>query len=283
MANDALYRSFLELTELNTCSGTSSGNSSGGSIDLASPGPIGDTLPSTAIFSNLSSTNLTVSGNVNTSGVSVGEFRGIGVEETSAIIVGPTNTSSVDPGEPFRYGFDVFGTSSRGLSLFVLREDQPSTREEVASVSGNTVSFVGSHHSYGGIYIEEGNSAQTGIGATPVQLLNWNGANPSSPDVVVSGNQITVNRTGTYHVVFHASFIGTNNSLFKFTLNVNGIDANNGLSARHKLSAGGDESSMGFNGFTNLTAGDVVTVYVSADSSGSQLTVDFAALSVISV
>ncbi len=127
--------------------------------------------------------------------------------------------------------------------------------------------FVTVHGNYGGLYIQDGSTAQTGITTEAVKMTGWAGnlaASGVTPDY--ANNQVTVGSTGIYLVWVQLSFSGSLNTEFQAHLRVNGDEQVEGM--HRKLGTGGDVGSASFIALKSLTADDVLTIYVESDAGG---------------
>jgi hypothetical protein len=123
------------------------------------------------------------------------------------------------------------------------------------------------HGVYGGIYIQDGSTPQTGIDTTPTKMTGW-AANTASagttPDQ--ANNQITVGTDGVYLIWASVGFSGSNNTTFEGHLRIDDIESYAGF--HRKLSAAGDVGSASFLSINILSADDVLSIYVESDAGG---------------
>lgn len=126
---------------------------------------------------------------------------------------------------------------------------------------------------YASLKTIDGSTAQTGIGTTPVLFTQWdtNGDfNGLLPDHI-TGNDITIDIAGVYHLNCAVSFAGSGSTTFELHLYINGTEADEGL--HRKIGTGGDIGSASFSGIVPLAALDVLTVYIEADGTNKEVTV----------
>lgn len=123
------------------------------------------------------------------------------------------------------------------------------------------------HGVYGGIYVADGSTPQTGIDTTPTKITGWttNTANAgTTPDQ--ANNQITVGTDGVYVIWVSVGFSGSNNTTFMGHLRVNDIESYAGF--HRKLSAAGDVGSTSFISLLILSADDILSIYIESDAGG---------------
>jgi hypothetical protein len=123
------------------------------------------------------------------------------------------------------------------------------------------------HGVYGGVYVADGSTAQTGIDTTPTKMTGWATNTDSAgttPDQ--ANNQITVGTDGVYLVWASVGFSGSVNTTFLGHLRVNDVESYAGF--HRKLSAGGDVGSASFVSLNSLNADDVLSIYVESDAGG---------------
>jgi hypothetical protein len=116
---------------------------------------------------------------------------------------------------------------------------------------------------------QDGSTAQTITGGAAAVKVTGFTANGSSSGTTVdyTQNEMTVSVSGIYLANFSCAFYGTSGVTFQLHLRNNG----NELSEMGtRLKSPGDVAAVGFNGLANLSASDVVSVYVEADGSGSK-------------
>jgi len=124
---------------------------------------------------------------------------------------------------------------------------------------------------YGSLYNKDGTTAQTSIGTTPVKL-QWTYAGSSAGLEIDSANsRIIVSSSDVYDVFVQTSFSGSNSTTFRMHLRKDGTEVS-GFSTKRKLGVGGDVGSGSFSNTDYFEAGNILEVYVSADSAGNNLT-----------
>ena len=126
---------------------------------------------------------------------------------------------------------------------------------------------------YGGLYSFEASVTASRLGTTPVLLSCFTvtgNANGTTPDHAT--DQIAVNVSGKYFVFFQASFSGTNSAEVRFRLRKDTVETSYGCT--RKLGTGGDIGSASFCApEIDLTAGEVLTVYVETDGAGTDFVI----------
>jgi uncharacterized protein GlcG (DUF336 family) len=142
---------------------------------------------------------------------------------------------------------------------------------------------TGQEARYASIYVNDGASAQGSISTTPAKVTGFaaNGpSNDSTPDH--TNDQITIVTGGAYLVAFQVSFSGTVSTSFTFKLRIDAVEST--LGCTRVLGTGGDLGSASFSGILNLSASEVLTIYVeSAVGSGNSITPADMQLSVIEI
>jgi len=98
--------------------------------------------------------------------------------------------------------------------------------------------------------------------------LMYNTSTQNNGFVFESDNEnITVNNTGVYQILFSAVGSGQNNHEYVLSVAINGI-CKEQASVKQKLSAGRDETTMNGQVILSLTAGDKITIKTK-DASGT--------------
>lgn len=123
------------------------------------------------------------------------------------------------------------------------------------------------HGVYGGIYVADGATPQTGIDTTPTKITGWTNNTASAgttPDQ--ANNQIAVGTDGVYLIWASVGFSGSNNTTFEGHLRINDVESYAGF--HRKLSASGDVGSASFVSLLILSADDVLSIYVESDAGG---------------
>lgn len=160
--------------------------------------------------------------------------------------------------------------------------DDPAGAPETKKITLSNL--FGSMLEYGTVYVDEGVTAQTGIGTSIVLLENFATNGPSSGSVTpdFANNKITLTNAGDYLVLGVLSFSGTNNAEFHFHAYLDAVKQPQ-IGTRRKIGAGGDIGSASMAGIVSVTAGQEVTVRVNASASGKSLTLDVASVIVLRV
>jgi hypothetical protein len=131
---------------------------------------------------------------------------------------------------------------------------------------------------YASIYVQDGSTAQTSIGATPAKLTGF-AADGESLGLVPAhaSDQITVPVAGTYLVHGDFCFSGTASRTFQLRLRKTAVEVA-GIGCKVTLDGSGTLSGGSFSGLVACDEDDVLTVYVEADAESSSLTLTDAAL-----
>ena len=114
----------------------------------------------------------------------------------------------------------------------------------------------------------------SGIGTTPKKLAVFSIDGPATTGVVPSAanDQVTVSFTGYYMVTFNcaaATVAAGDSGSYQFRLRINGaepVTQSLKLGTERDFSGTADVGSCGFSGICNLTANDVLTVWVESDN-----------------
>jgi len=125
---------------------------------------------------------------------------------------------------------------------------------------------------YGSISVQDGTTAQTGIGTTPSQLGGFAANGPSSgttPDQTSS--QIAVGVAADYGVAAALYVTGTPSRTVQVRLRKNGLEVN-GVGARATFDASGGLESLVLAGQVTCLAADILALYVEADQAGTSVT-----------
>lgn len=123
--------------------------------------------------------------------------------------------------------------------------------------------------SFGELRTIEGSATQA-ITGTPAKATGFT-SNGLSVGCVVdhTTDDITVDVDGVYDIRLEGSFAGSSNDILYLGIYVNGSDG--GLPyIDTAISTGGDVQSGATGGFLDLSAGDVLTVYVWSDTGGTE-------------
>jgi hypothetical protein len=161
-------------------------------------------------------------------------------------------------------------TPALGETLFYSSDSSKLVKKDS---SGVVSPLAGGSLSYGGIYVANGATPQTGIGTSYTKITGFAANGSSTSDITPdhSNDQVTVATAGMYDLHLQASFSGSVNTTFTVSLAVDGTE-DEAMAFQRKLSAGGDVGSASFSGHTSLTAGQVVTCLIKADGSSKSFT-----------
>lgn len=105
------------------------------------------------------------------------------------------------------------------------------------------------------------------------------------PDGIVSGvtqqlNSMTVQHTGPYEIKIWASMTSSlNNTNVAYKFAVNGVISTQ-RRPRAKIGSGGDRVNVSAHGYINLTAGDILTLWIASDQTAN-ITIEDAVFSVV--
>ena len=131
------------------------------------------------------------------------------------------------------------------------------------------LSITGDSTDYGEIYVQGNSTGQTTNASAgtfdKVTQFDSNGVSRNCTNTAAS-DQITVANAGKYIAHLEASFSGTLSAEIKLRFAINGTTVAKSESAR-KLGTGGDVGSASCHCILDLSASDVVTVYVASDGS----------------
>ena len=127
-------------------------------------------------------------------------------------------------------------------------------------------------NNYGGLYVEDGVTAETTTDATPRKIGGFTTVMPSSSTCTPSAatDNITVTDAGDYLVTAQMSFSGTLSKTFVVEI-YNGTTATN-LKCTRKLGTGGDIGSASVTGILTLAASDAISLYQSSTDGGTAFT-----------
>lgn len=129
---------------------------------------------------------------------------------------------------------------------------------------------------YGGISLDAGSTAQTGIGTSFVKVSGFTANEPSNSIVPDHANdQLTVPIAGCYFVHFGLSFSGSVSVTFIYALGVDGVVGTHGAALERKMSTGGDVGNASFSTMLDITEGQVLTMHVKADGAAKSVTPTF--------
>lgn len=127
---------------------------------------------------------------------------------------------------------------------------------------------------YGSISCHEGSTAQVLAAGVAEQLTEFtaNGiSNGTTPDY--TGNDITIDYTGIYDIQFNVSFEGISTAVQDFLLYVDGAHPALAPHSKRKT-ANNDVGFCAFTGQLSLTAGEVLSIWIDSDTSGSIVLVE---------
>lgn len=128
---------------------------------------------------------------------------------------------------------------------------------------------------YGELYAHTNATSQTLTLASTYYLADYPDEIGNTNNVTVSGNRITVLRSGLYEVRSAITFSGTASATFEMAVFTNATECEN-IQGRRKLGTGGDIGSLAISGLLSLSSNDVVDVrYSSSSGAGNALTVAY--------
>lgn len=178
---------------------------------------------------------------------------------------------------------EVVGSRTKKLSLNVLSEFLAAAHT-FATLTDAPSSYVGyagykvtvkddetgleftNGEAYGGLYVAN-NSTPQSAGTEWEQFIPVGAQACAAENVAIDAvlGTITIEQTGNYDVFLGLSFSGANNITFEFGVAVNGVVSDCLLFSR-KMGAGGDIGAGSARNILQLSAGDVLTTVVMADS-----------------
>jgi len=135
---------------------------------------------------------------------------------------------------------------------------------------------------FGSILVNDGATAQTGIGVTDVKVNGFalNGESSGvTPDNV--NDKLTILTAGKYSMSAAMSFAGSSQETFDVHIAVDGISSV--LGARRKLSSGGDVGNLSFAGYLDLAAAAEVSLNIKAGGAAKEITLAMGQLNVTKV
>jgi len=127
--------------------------------------------------------------------------------------------------------------------------------------------LVSTHGVYGGLYVQDGSTAQTGVDTTPAKMTGFAGnmtAAGTTPDH--TNDQITVLTDGVYLVWCQISFTGAASTEYQAHLRVDAVEQEEGFHVEGATTA----VAGGFVAVKSLSANEVLTVYIESDDAGGQ-------------
>ena len=127
-------------------------------------------------------------------------------------------------------------------------------------------------NNYGGLYVEDGATAETTTDATPRKIAAFTTVMPSSSACTPSAatDDITVTDAGDYKIDTQFSFSGTLSKTFVVEVYVDGVATN--MKCTRKLGTSGDIGSASVIALVTLTAGQAVSLYHSSTDGGTAFT-----------
>jgi len=155
---------------------------------------------------------------------------------------------------------DTIRTRSAILSLFADNTSRDISPQDLRDF------VVSAHGVYGGIYLLDGSTAQTGISTTPAKMTGWGGnlaAAGVTPDY--TDGSLTVGTDGVYKVEHNISFLGNGSNTYKGRLRIDGVEHSAGWT---DYRASGDYLSAGFVTLVSLSAGEKLTIYLESNAGG---------------
>lgn len=152
---------------------------------------------------------------------------------------------------------------------------------DISNADGTPISIGGvDTQQYGMIYVNDGATAQSGIGTSDVKVTGFTTNGPSKGNVTpdVASDEIDVSETGDYECALNMSFSGTANTEFSAHIAINGVLTAIGL--HRKLGTGGDSGSAACSGLLAITSGESISAYIRADGASKEITLIDAQLTV---
>ena len=127
-------------------------------------------------------------------------------------------------------------------------------------------------NNYGGLYVEDGSTAETTTDATPRKIGGFTTVMPSSSTCTPSAttDDITITDAGDYMVEGTLSFSGTLSKTFVVEIYKDAVASN--IKFIRTLGTGGDVGSASVSGIITLTAGQAVSLYHSSTDGGTTFT-----------
>jgi hypothetical protein len=160
-------------------------------------------------------------------------------------------------------------TPALGESVFYSSTD---SRLSKKNTSGTVLPIAGGTLSYGGIYVSNGSTAQTGIGTSYTKITGFTTNAPSTSDITPdhTTDSVTIAIAGMHVIHLQCSFSGSANTTFTVSMAVDGVEQEH-MSFQRKLS-GGDVGSASFIGHHAMASGEALTCLVKADGSDKSFT-----------
>lgn len=135
-------------------------------------------------------------------------------------------------------------------------------------------------NNYGGLYVEDGSTAETTTDATPRKIAAFTTVMPSSSTCTPSTttDDITVTDAGDYLIEGSLSFSGTLSKTFVIEIYADAVATN--IKLERKLGTGGDVGAAPVRGIVTLTAGQAVSLYQSSTDGGTTFTLQNGSLTI---
>ncbi|MBT8452965.1 MAG: hypothetical protein KJO40_13435 [Deltaproteobacteria bacterium] len=127
---------------------------------------------------------------------------------------------------------------------------------------------------FGGLYVDNGGTAQNNITGTPVKMTGFASAYGTAQGIIedIANDQLVLPATspsaGLYLTMFQCSFDGQINTTFEFSLYDNFGNPQAGHRCRRKLGVGGDIGSCSFLGVGGYVQGQSFEIRVESDDGG---------------
>ncbi len=133
---------------------------------------------------------------------------------------------------------------------------------------------------YASMSVQAGSSGESTVDATPRKIAAWNtdGLENNMTVDSTTGNDVTADIAGTFHVMAKVCFSGSASKTYQIEIFKNG--AATGFAADRKLGSGGDVGAAMSCGLVALVATDTIEVYQSSSDGGSAMTVTEAQLTI---
>jgi len=127
-------------------------------------------------------------------------------------------------------------------------------------------------NNYGGLYVEDGSTAEDTTDATPRKIAGFTTAMPNGDNSTISTStdDISVVGAGDYLVTSQISFSGSLSKTFIVEIYVEGVATD--IKCERKLGTGGDVGSASVCGIVTLAANDSVSLYHSSTDGGLTFT-----------
>ena len=137
---------------------------------------------------------------------------------------------------------------------------------------------IATWNNYGGLYVEDGSTAETTVDATPriVEAFTTAMSTGSEATSSTTAGTVTITDAGDYRVDTQFSFSGSLSKTYEVEVYVDGVGT--GIKCERLLGTGGDVGSASVSGIVSLTAGQVVSLYQSSTDGGTTITISNAQL-----